>query len=155
MSTSGADVPPISLTVDLDVPPDVAWHRFVDGFGEWWPNLTHSLSRAPGTRCVLEGRAGGRLYEIAPDGSEHLWGHVEDAHPPDAVRFSWHPGRDADSAQQIDVTFEAIAGGCRARLVHGRWEALGEIAPILRAQYVPGWQHVFAELFARYARRRH
>lgn len=155
MSAPGEDVSPISLAVDLDVPPEVAWRRFVEGFGEWWPNLTHSLSRAPGTRCILEGHAGGRLYEVAPDGSEHLWGHVEYAQAPEAVCFSWHPGRDAESAQQVAVTFEATPGGCRARLVHGRWEALGEIAPILRAQYVPGWQHVFAELFARYARRRH
>lgn len=151
----GGDVSPIRLTLELDVPPAEAWTRFVQGFGEWWPNQTHSLSRQPGTRCVLEARVGGRLYEIAPDGSQHLWGQVEFARAAEAVCFSWHPGREPESAQQVAVTFEATPAGCRATLVHGNWEALGEIAPILRAQYVPGWAHVFGELFARYARRRH
>jgi hypothetical protein len=155
VSAPGGDVAPIRLTLELDVTPAEAWARFVEGFGEWWPNLTHSLTRDPGTRCVLEGHAGGRLYEVGPDGSEHDWGQVEYVRPAETVCFSWHPGREPESAQQIAVTFEATAGGCRVTLVHGNWEALGEIAPILRAQYVPGWQHVFGELFARYARRRH
>lgn len=155
MTEPGGDVSPIRLTLDLDVPASDAWARFVEGFGEWWPSLTHSLSRAPGTRCVLERHAGGRLFEIAPDGSEHLWGLVEFVRAPKTICFSWHPGREAESAQQVAVTFEPTARGCRATLVHGNWAALGEIAPILRAQYVGGWAHVFGEQFARYAGRRH
>lgn len=150
-----SEVPPITLCVELDVPPAEAWARFVAGFGEWWPTVTHSLTRDPRTRCVLEAHPGGRLYEIGPDGAEHLWGRVEDARAAESVCFTWHPGREAESAQQVAVTFEATPGGCRATLVHGHWEALGEIAPILRAQYVPGWRHVFGEAYARYAARRH
>ncbi len=152
MSKRDGDVSPIRLSIDLDVAPDEAWRRFVLGFGDWWPGESHSLSRSAGTRCVLEGRAGGRLYEVAPDGSEHLWGRVERVEAGEAIYFSWHPGREAESAQQVAVTFEAVPGGCRATLVHGHWEALGEIASILRAQYLPGWGLVFGELFARYAR---
>jgi hypothetical protein len=45
--------------------------------------------------------------------------------------------------------------GSRVILTHGGWEALGEIASVLRREYVPGWQHVFGDLFGGYARRRH
>ena len=149
------DVSPIVLEFELAVPPAEAWTRFVAGFSDWWPGETHSLSRDPRTRCLLEPRAGGRLYEVAPDGSEHAWGRVDDIQPGASVCFSWHPGREPASAQQVAIRFAARPAGCRVRLVHGRWEALGEIAPILRAQYQPAWQHVLGESYARYAGRRH
>ena len=53
----------------------------------------------------------------------------------------------------VEVSFEARASGCRATLVHGGWETLGEIAAMLHREYVPGWKMVFGECFAVYARR--
>jgi len=155
MNEQGRDVEPIVLSIDLDMTPAEAYRRFAEGFGDWWPVLTHSLSRDASTCCSLEAWPGGRLFEIAPDGTEHLWGEVSAASAGEALRFSWHPGREAASAQWIEVVFEPLRRGCRATLTHGGWEALGEIAPILRREYVPGWQHVFGELFARYAAARH
>jgi uncharacterized protein YndB with AHSA1/START domain len=151
MNETERGLDPIVLAIDLDSTPLEAYRRFTEGFGYWWPVLTHSLSRDAATRCALEARPGGRLFEVAPGGDEHLWGTVEAASAGESVRFSWHPGREADSAQWIEVTFEPAGQGCHATLVHGGWEALGEIAPILRREYVPGWRHVFGELFARYA----
>jgi uncharacterized protein YndB with AHSA1/START domain len=151
MNETERGLDPIVLAIDLDSTPLEAYRCFTEGFGDWWPVLTHSLSRDAATRCALEARPGGRVFEVAPDGDEHLWGNVEAASAGQSVRFSWHPGREADSAQWVEVTFEPAGQGCRATLVHGGWEALGEIAPILRREYVPGWRHVFGELFARYA----
>lgn len=151
MSEPRTGVEPIVLSIDLDATSMQAYRRFTAGFGEWWPVLTHSLSRNPATRCALEARAGGRVFELSPDGTEHRWGEVSAASAGELLRFSWHPGREADSAQWVEVAFEPRTEGCRVTLTHGGWEALGEIAPILRREYVPGWQHVFGELFARYA----
>lgn len=148
-------IEPIVLDLELEGSPQVAWERFAVGFGEWWPTLTHSLSREATTRCTLEPRVGGRLYEIAPDGTEHLWGTVAGVEPGRSIAFSWHPGREAGSAQQVSVRFERVGSRTHVTLTHGGWEALGEIAPILRREYVPGWRHVFGEVFARYAGRRH
>jgi len=148
-----ADIEPIMVTVDLQLAPAEAYRRFVDEFAAWWPVLTHSLSRDPATRCRLEPVACGRLYETAPDGSEHLWGRVEQAEPGSRVCFTWHPGREPESAQRVTVSFAATSQGCRVTLVHGGWAALGEIAPLLRAQYVPGWQQVLGEHYARHAQR--
>lgn len=154
MSDPSPGLEPIVVSVDLDAGPEEAYRRFTAGFGDWWPVLTHSLSRNPATRCVLEAAPGGRLYEIAPDGTEHDWGRIAAATAGRSLRFSWHPGREADSAQWIEVAFEARQGGCRATLTHGGWEALGEIAPLLRREYLPGWRHVFGELFTGYAAER-
>jgi len=151
MSVPEDGLEPIVLSIDLDATPAEAYRHFTEGFGGWWPVRTHSLSRDARTRCELEAWPGGRLLEVAPDGAEHLWGRIEAAAPGKGLRFSWHPGREEDSAQWVEVAFEPRGEGCRATLSHGGWEALGEIAPLLRREYLPGWHHVFGDLFARFA----
>jgi uncharacterized protein YndB with AHSA1/START domain len=141
---------PIVLAIDLAVPPETAYEAFTRRFGDWWPVATHSLSRQATTRCRLESRPGGAVDEFAPDGARHVWGEVQAVDPGRYIRFSWHPGREADSAQWIDVRFAPRAGGSRVTLTHGGWEALGEIGPLLRQEYLPGWRHVLGELFAAY-----
>ncbi len=73
--------------------------------------------------------------------------------PGRSLRFTWHPGREPESAQWVEVVFEPAGAGTRATLTHGGWEALGEIAPILRREYAAGWNEVFGKLFAAYADR--
>ncbi len=142
---------PIVVTIELGVPPVVAFEAFTRRFGDWWPVSTHSLSRQSATRCRLESMPGGAVDEHAPDGSHHVWGEVLAVEPGRRIRFTWHPGREPESAQWIEVTFETAAGGSRATLTHGGWENLGEIGPLLRQEYVPGWRRVFGRLFAEFA----
>lgn len=150
-----ADLSPITVEITLGIPADEAFRRFTAGFSNWWPCATHSLSRSPATRCRIDARRGGRVWEVDPAGQEHLWGTVASAEEGSRVRFSWHPGREPASAQWVEVRFTATPQGCLARLEHGGWEALGEIAPLLRAQCLPGWEHVFGGLFRAYAERSH
>jgi uncharacterized protein YndB with AHSA1/START domain len=144
---------PIVLVIDLPVPPAAAFAAFTRYFGDWWPAATHSLSRQATARCRLEPRPGGPVDECAPDGSVHVWGEVLAVEPGRRIRFSWHPGREPASAQWIDVTFVGAAGGSQVTLTHGGWEALGEIGPLLRQEYVPGWRLVFGQRFAEFASR--
>lgn len=144
---------PIVLVIDLPVPPAAAFEAFTRCFGDWWPAATHSLSRHSAAQCRLESRPGGLVDERAPDGSLHLWGEVLAVEPGRRIRFSWHPGREPASAQWIDVTFAPADGGSRVTLTHGGWEALGEIGPLLRQEYVPGWRLVFGQRFADFASR--
>jgi len=146
-----AGLPPIVLTVDLAIDPARAFAAFTARFAEWWPVATHSLSRTAATRCSFDARAGGTLGERAPDGARHSWGQVLAIEPGRRVRFSWYPGRERESAQWVDVDFAPGPCGSRVTLTHGGWEALGEIAPLLRQEYIPGWRHVLCVRYAEFA----
>lgn len=145
------ELPPIVLTVDLAIGPAQAFDAFAVRFADWWPVTTHSLSRSAATRCSFDARAGGRVEELEPGGARHLWGEILAIEPGRRVRFSWHPGRERESAQWVDVEFAPGPSGSRVTLTHGGWEALGEIGPLLRQEYLPGWRHVLGTLFAAYA----
>jgi len=145
---------PIVVSIELAAEPGRAFAAFTAGLAEWWPAATHSLSRQDASRCRLDAKPGGAVEEFAPDGTRHHWGTVEVVEPGRRLRFSWHPGRDAGSAQWIDVRFEAAATGSRVTLTHGGWEALGEIAPILRREYATGWPVVLGESYARFVTRK-
>ncbi len=144
---------PIVLSVDLPVSPARAFELFAPQFAAWWPVATHSLSRDIETACRMGLEPGGAVEERAPDGSWHRWGTLETVEPGRRLRFTWHPGRDAESAQWVDVLFEAAGSGSRVTLTHGGWEALGEIAPILRREYAAGWETVLGDCFARFVTR--
>jgi uncharacterized protein YndB with AHSA1/START domain len=144
---------PIVLSIDLLASPAQAYAAFTAEFADWWPVATHSLSRQASTRCRFDATPGGAVEEQSPDGVRHLWGIVEAIEPDRRIRFSWHPGREPESAQWVDVVFAPAGEGSRVTLTHGGWESLGEIAPILRHEYVSGWQNVFGSIYAGFARR--
>ena len=144
---------PIVISVDLEIAPASAYAAFTAHFTDWWPAGTHSLSREDTTRCRFEVRVGGTVDEQAPDGTRHVWGEVLAVEPDRRVRFSWHPGREPASAQWVEVEFLPAANGSRVTLTHGGWEALGEIGPLLRQEYVSGWQNVLGVVYADYAAR--
>jgi len=145
---------PIVISVELAITPESAYSAFTVDFADWWPNATHSLSRSEATRCCFDVRVGGAVDEQAPDGTCQVWGEVQALEPGRRVRFSWHPGREPESAQWVQVAFEPARDGCRVTLTHGGWEALGEIGPLLRQEYVSGWQEVFGVIYARFAAQR-
>lgn len=142
---------PIVISVDLAVAPASAYAAFTARFTDWWPAATHSLSRDDATRCRFEASVGGAVDEQAPDGRRHVWGEVLAVEPGRRVRFSWHPGREPASAQWVEVEFLPVAGGSRVTLTHGGWDALGEIGPLMRQEYLPGWRHLLGRLFADFA----
>lgn len=146
-------IEPVVVSVDLPATPARAFAAFAAGFAEWWPVATHSLSRSAATRCALDATPGGALAERTPDGAHHVWGKVESVEPGRRLRFTWHPGREPESAQWVEVLFAPAGTGTRVTLTHGGWEALGEIAPILRREYATGWQDVLGSDFAAFVAR--
>ncbi|MGD2070707.1 MAG: SRPBCC domain-containing protein [Gemmatimonadota bacterium] len=135
-------IQPVRSEVVVSKPPDRAFRRFTAEIGTWWPAHTHSVSGEACRDVVMEGRVGGRLFEIDGEGREEPWGEVTVWEPPSRVAFTWHPGRSPTTAQRVDVSFEPEEGGTRVVLVHSGWEALGEGATDMRDQYVPGWENV-------------
>jgi uncharacterized protein YndB with AHSA1/START domain len=129
-----------AIFVNLPVPE--AFMVFTDGIATWWPLPTHSVSGDGATGVVLEGRVGGRLFESASSGAEHDWGVVTAWTPPNMVRFTWHPGRPAETYQEVEVRFTPEGDGTRVELVHTGWERLGDNAADAARDYDRGWDKV-------------
>lgn len=135
-------IPPVEKTLSVPWPPAEAFDRFAGRIGEWWPLATHSVGRERARTCAIEPRVGGRVYETLDDGTEHVWGTVTAWEPPSRLAFTWHPGRDPGTRQEVEIAFRPEAGGTLLELVHDGWERLGERAAETRAEYSPGWDAV-------------
>jgi uncharacterized protein YndB with AHSA1/START domain len=92
--------------------------------------------------CVIEEHVGGRIYEVHADGREAEWGRIVAWEPPHRMVSSWHPGRTPDTAQELEVVFQAEESGTRVTLTHSGWEHLGERGADGRAGYDEGWDSV-------------
>ena len=85
------------------------------------------------------------MYEVDVDGNQKQWGTVTEWDPAERVAFTWHPGRPANTAQQITVTFAGTDQGTRVNLTHSGWEALIEGEEQTRDTYMKGWDHVLGD----------
>lgn len=152
-------IAPVVKTVLVRCTPEEAFRYFTADFGQWWPVATHSVvAYASGFRdkpaaVFLESRQGGRLIEQGQGGEEYVWGTVLSWEPPTAFSFSWHPGRDATTAQTVEIRFSATAKGTEVMLRHDGWERFGANAEQERDGYNEGWEAVFVVAYAEYANR--
>ncbi len=76
--------------------------------------------------------------ERSAGGQDAVWGTVTRWEPPVAVAFTWHPGRPADQAGHVLVTFAAADSQTLVRLEHTGWDAFDDPAAA-RAEYDYGW----------------
>lgn len=139
---------PVSKSIIVKLPIDEAFALFTEGVATWWPLGSHSVGEENTITCVFEGQVGGRIYEVQDDGTEVEWGRVKTWNPPYSVAFTWHPGRAADTAQDIDIKFKSIEGGTALQLVHSGWELLGDQAHAMREGYDSGWDYVLSHYSA-------
>lgn len=133
---------PVRKSIQVNLSPDAAFRRFTEEIAAWWPLKTHSVGEERAEMVVFETQRGGRIYERTRDGAIHVWGTVIACDPPDRVVFSWHPGREADTAQEVEIRFLASERGTRVELEHRGWEALGDGAENMRSRYSEGWDYV-------------
>jgi uncharacterized protein YndB with AHSA1/START domain len=153
-------IAPVVKTVTVECAPEAAFRYFTAAFDKWWPLSTHSCTafasdhtEKPET-CVFEQRLGGRIIERGPNGEERVWGTVLAWEPPARIFFSWHPMRDEQNAQTVEVTFSSVPEGTAVVLTHGGWELLSEDAEKEREDYNRGWEVVFVTDYAGYVRGR-
>ncbi|MGE0439720.1 MAG: SRPBCC domain-containing protein [Gemmatimonadales bacterium] len=135
-------IPPVRRSIVVPWPPEAAFRRFTQEIGTWWPSRTHSVGGKVVKAVVFEGRLGGRIYEEHTDGRRFQWGEVTVWEPPARVRFTWHPSRSPDTAQDVELTFRAEGPGTRLELVHTGWENLGALGPKAAKGYGIGWRYV-------------
>lgn len=116
-------VAPILRATHVARTPDDAFRLFTDHLGAWWPLTTHSVLDG---RSVSVGFVDGQIVERTLDGDERLWGTVTAWEPPVRVVFSWHPGRTADEATEVEVRFLGDEHGTRVELEHRGWDLLAD-----------------------------
>jgi uncharacterized protein YndB with AHSA1/START domain len=141
----------VRKSIEVVCGPAEAFRLFTDDIDSWWPLATHSVGQADAVACFFEGRDGGRIYETHTDGTIHLWGTITAWEPSARVVFSWHPGREAATAQEVELRFIGIKGGTRIELEHRGWETLGDRAVETREGYESGWVPVLDQYVARCA----
>ena len=142
----------VEKSVTVSVPVERAFEVFTAEIGTWWPLRTHAVDTERSETVVMEGRVGGRLFERAPTGEEHVWGTLVAWEPPNRIVYSWHPGRGEETAQEVEITFGPEGEGTRVDIRHYGWEKLGDRLEETVASYNEGWDKVIA-VYARAAER--
>jgi uncharacterized protein YndB with AHSA1/START domain len=129
-----------------------AFKVFTDGMDSWWPK-THHIGSSPMTKCVLEGRVGGRCYSEQQDGTECAWGQVLAWDPPARfvmawmIRPNWEFEPDLAKCSEIEVTFTALPDGSTdVVLEHRNFERHGAGGVNMRGQVNQqgGWAGLMA-----------
>ncbi|HJR92389.1 MAG TPA: ATP-dependent zinc metalloprotease FtsH [Acidimicrobiia bacterium] len=120
--TEGSDLGPIVRRLELDCGPDEAFAAYTGRVGEWWPRGFTASGDALAD-VVIEGRAGGRIYELATSGEETEWGEVRLWQPGSRLVHSFVLAQDGDDPTEVDLTFEARNGGCALLFEHRGWNA--------------------------------
>ena len=136
-------LPPVVKQVLVTASPERAFARVTAEMSSWWPLASHSVFEGEAESVTLEGRVGGRIVESAPGGRECVWGTVKVWDPPRRVAFTWHPGHEAEKAQDVEVTFTAVGDRTRVQLTHAGFERLGEKDGRIASRAYPiGWVYV-------------
>jgi uncharacterized protein YndB with AHSA1/START domain len=141
MPESAASVT-IRKSVTVGVSPETAFRVFTEEIGSWWPLATKSVGQQDAVTLVIEPRIGGRVYEQVRGGEEHEWGEILAWEPPQRLIFTWHPGRGAETGQEVEVTFAPSVEGTLVELEHRGWERLVATADKIPEHYESGWDEV-------------
>jgi uncharacterized protein YndB with AHSA1/START domain len=133
---------PVRKSVRVPKPVNEAFELFTAGLGRWWPLASHSVGQERARTCAIEPRLGGEVYEVRDDGERCPWGRILAWEPPRRFVMTWHPGRNPDSGQELEVRFIAEPAGTRVELEHRGWQKLGAEAKETRESYDSdrGWK---------------
>ncbi len=154
---TSTSLPALRREVRVNAGPARAFAVFTEQIGAWWPLGDFSVFGAGSSVRFAEPGLGGRIVETPPataDGGaaaapeESIWGTVTRWEPGAAVGFTWHPGRTADHASRVTVTFEADGAQTLVRLEHDGWEVFAE-PEAAREEYGHGWVPVLDAFVAR------
>jgi uncharacterized protein YndB with AHSA1/START domain len=140
-------IQPVRCSVEVELSQPEAFEFFTAHISRWWPLATHSVAQQDTETAVFELGAGGEIFELAKQSERIVWGTVLNFEPPERVVFSWHPGQDPSSAQEVEVRFHELGGRTRVELEHRGWDRLGEKAEETRNTYLTGWEHVLGTCY--------
>lgn len=145
--TQTISIAPVRKSVRVGAPQTRAFEVFTAGIGKWWPRQM-KIGNAPLKTVVVEGRLGGRWYEVGEDGSEATIGKILAWEPPRRFVMSWeinhHWKPDSTVGSEVEIRF--VADGTNATIVeveHRKFERLGaEGGASIRKDVDRGWPGV-------------
>jgi DNA-binding transcriptional ArsR family regulator len=139
----------VRQSVEVDRTVEEAFRLFTEGIGRWWPLRSHSLSGEQAVDARMEPREGGRVFEVAADGSTFDWGVVLAWEPPRRVRVCWKPNVRDEPYTIWEARLTGVDGpATRLDLEHWGWEALGAPGGARAGEYGPGWTFVLGRFAA-------
>jgi uncharacterized protein YndB with AHSA1/START domain len=138
VGTSKTELGPVRKTVTVEASVDHAFKVFTEDIGEWWPIQSHSVHEDGALSVGMETREGGAIFEVWQEGRE-VWGEITTWDPPQRIVFTWHPGHDREETTEVEVRFASRGNITVVELEHRGWEARGERAAEIRANYDSGW----------------
>jgi uncharacterized protein YndB with AHSA1/START domain len=129
----------VSKTVTVNAPIEKAFRVFTEGFDTWWPR-GHKIGAADLKQVLLEGKEGGRWYEVDVDGSECDWGRVLVWDPPTRLVLAWQLSAswqyDPELLTEIEVRFAAEGPSrTRVQLEHRNLDRYGDAREEMRSQF--------------------
>jgi uncharacterized protein YndB with AHSA1/START domain len=143
----------VSKTVTVNAPIEKAFRVFTEGFDTWWPR-GHHIGKADLKQAVIEGKEGGRWYEVGVDGNECDWGRVLAWDPPTRLVLAWQLSAsweyDPELLTEVEVRFEAEGPSLtRVQLEHRNLDRYGDAREEMLSQFDSdgGW----SGLLERYA----
>lgn len=145
-------IEPVRKSIVVARPAAEAFAIFTERMEFWWPFASRSIFEERARAVEFEPRVGGQVSEVSRDGERAPWGTLLAWDPPRRFAMTWHPGRDTETAQELEVRFVPVAGGTRVELEHRGWERLLERAVETRGGYESGWEIVLAGYVAACAR---
>ena len=132
---------PINKELTVPLTAAEAFALFTDEIDSWWPKAKHSV-RGADSKVTFADHKDGEIIETAADGSQEVWGKIIAYDPGKYLAFSWHPGRPAEEATVVTVSFTQKEDGTLCELTHGGFDILGDTADAVSTSYLHGWDFV-------------
>lgn len=139
---------PLRLSFAVACPAAHAFAVWTTQLARWWPT-DHTVSGEDRLEVILEGRAGGRIFERTAAGAEFDWGEVTLWEPPRRLGYLWHLRRDRADATEVEITFvDQGDATTRVEIEHRGWERLGARGPGWRDATQAGWAGLLPHFIA-------
>ena len=131
----------VRKTVTVDCLVEEAFRIFTADAMSWWPIDSHSIRGSAVKEIVFEGKEGGEVYELGPDGAKGHWATVITWDPPSRLVLAWNILEREIAPTEVEVKFVAEGERTRVELEHRGWEAIAD-AEAKRDSYDGGWGYI-------------
>jgi hypothetical protein len=131
-------------TFTLSTSPGRLFAAFSAEMGRWWPRA-FTTSGEQLADVVLEGRAGGRLYEVDRTGRKTDWATVRVWEVPSRLVLAWGLGLEGEQRTELELRFGDEGAARRFSLEH-RGFRVGEGTRRRKFDSPGGWDAILEAL---------